>query len=95
MTQITAPAAPGSTPGLMIDGAIPLIDVAGHLAGDSETGRKAAAQLRWALGPAGRRDRARRPRDGALVTRRKFPAGRVFSPSGAGFERLFLLRAET
>jgi hypothetical protein len=35
----------------MIAGAIPLIDVSGHLAGDSEASRKAAAQLRWASIP--------------------------------------------
>jgi isopenicillin N synthase-like dioxygenase len=33
----------------MIAGAIPLIDVSGHLAGDAEASRKAAAQLRWAF----------------------------------------------
>ena len=33
----------------MIAGAIPLIDVAGHLGGDREASRKAAAQLRWAF----------------------------------------------
>jgi isopenicillin N synthase-like dioxygenase len=33
----------------MIAGAIPLIDVSGHLAGDAEASRRAAAQLRWAF----------------------------------------------
>jgi isopenicillin N synthase-like dioxygenase len=33
----------------MIAGAIPLIDVAGHLAGDAESSRKAATLLRWAF----------------------------------------------
>ena len=33
----------------MIAGAIPLIDVASHLAGDIEASRKAATQLRWAF----------------------------------------------
>ena len=33
----------------MIEGAIPLIDVAGHLAGDIACSRKAAAHLRWAF----------------------------------------------
>jgi isopenicillin N synthase-like dioxygenase len=33
----------------MIAGAIPLVDVAGHLAGDVEASRKAATQLRWAF----------------------------------------------
>src|SRR4051794_21876687 len=33
----------------MIAGAIPLIDVAGHLGGDAESSRKAATQLRWAF----------------------------------------------
>src|SRR5690242_15886587 len=36
-------------PEAMIAGAIPLIDVAGHLAGDAESSRKAATQLRWAF----------------------------------------------
>ena len=40
MMQRTAPAS-------MIAGAIPLTDVAGHLAGDAEASRQAAAQLRW------------------------------------------------
>jgi isopenicillin N synthase-like dioxygenase len=38
---------PASAP--TIAGVIPLIDVAGHLAGDAESSRKAAAQLRWAF----------------------------------------------
>lgn len=33
----------------MIGGTIPLIDVAGHLAGDAEASRRAAAELRWAF----------------------------------------------
>ena len=33
----------------MIGGTIPLIDVAGHLAGDAEASRSAAAELRWAF----------------------------------------------
>ena len=33
----------------MIAGAIPLIDVAGHLGGDAGSSRKAARQLRWAF----------------------------------------------
>jgi isopenicillin N synthase-like dioxygenase len=37
------------TPAAMVAGAIPLIDVAGHLGGDPEASRKAAAQLRWAF----------------------------------------------
>src|SRR5690242_9246177 len=45
MTKMTASAAPAP----MIAGAIPLIDVAGHLAGDAEASRNAAAQLRWAF----------------------------------------------
>src|SRR3954464_13896270 len=53
MTQVMARAAteppPGPMPGPMIEGAIPLIDVAGHLAGDIACSRKAAAQLRWAF----------------------------------------------
>jgi isopenicillin N synthase-like dioxygenase len=49
MTQMAERVATGlrSTP--MIAGAIPLIDVAGHLGGDREASRKAAAQLRWAF----------------------------------------------
>src|SRR4051794_10766487 len=56
MTQILARAAtmpresmPGPIPGPIIEGAIPLIDVAGHLGGDAASSRKAAAQLRWAF----------------------------------------------
>jgi len=49
MPQMTMRAAidPASAP--MIASAIPLIDVAGHLAGDAESSQKAAAQLRWAF----------------------------------------------
>jgi isopenicillin N synthase-like dioxygenase len=49
MTQMAERVATGlrSTP--MIAGAIPLIDVAGHLGGEREASRKAAAQLRWAF----------------------------------------------
>ena len=36
-------------PAAMIVGAIPLIDVAGHLAGDAEASRRAATELRWAF----------------------------------------------
>ena len=39
----------GRDPAAMIAGAIPLIDVSGHLGGDTEASRKAAAQLRWAF----------------------------------------------
>jgi hypothetical protein len=49
MTQMTARAGSGLAPAPMIAGAIPLIDVAGHLAGDAEASRKAAAELRWAF----------------------------------------------
>jgi isopenicillin N synthase-like dioxygenase len=49
MTQTMALAAPDPPPAPMAAGALPLIDVAGHLAGDIEAGRKAAAQLRWAF----------------------------------------------
>src|SRR3954453_22066119 len=34
---------------MMIAGAIPVIDVAGHLAGDAEPSRRAVTQLRWAF----------------------------------------------
>ena len=49
MTQMTARAASDLAPVPMIAGAIPRIDVAGHLAGDAESSRKAAAELRWAF----------------------------------------------
>ena len=49
MTQLADRAATDRAPAAMIAGAIPLIDVSGHLAGDSEASRKAAAQLRWAF----------------------------------------------
>ena len=49
MTQMAERAVTDRAPAAMIAGAIPLIDVSGHLAGDSEAGRKAAAQLRWAF----------------------------------------------
>src|SRR3954449_6419438 len=47
MTQRAEQAVTDRAPAAMIAGAIPLIDVSGHLAGDAEAGRKAAAQLRW------------------------------------------------
>jgi len=49
MTQMTARAASDLPPAPMIAGAIPRIDVAGHLAGDAESSRRAATQLRWAF----------------------------------------------
>ena len=49
MTQRTEQAVTDRAPAAMIAGAIPLIDVSGHLAGDAEASRKAAAQLRWAF----------------------------------------------
>jgi hypothetical protein len=49
MTEMVVRAATDPAPAPMIAGAIPLIDVAGHLAGDIESSRKAAAQLRWAF----------------------------------------------
>src|SRR3954468_20626943 len=49
MTQMAERAVTDRAPAAMIAGAIPLIDVSGHLAGDSEASRKAAAQLRWAF----------------------------------------------
>jgi isopenicillin N synthase-like dioxygenase len=36
-------------PAAMVGGVIPLVDVAGHLAGDIEASREAATQLRWAF----------------------------------------------
>ena len=47
MTQMAERVATGLRSAPMIAGAIPLIDVAGHLGGDREASRKAAAQLRW------------------------------------------------
>jgi isopenicillin N synthase-like dioxygenase len=49
MTQTAALGVTELPPAPMIAEAIPLIDVLGHLAGDSEASRKAAAQLRWAF----------------------------------------------
>src|SRR6516165_7835698 len=49
MTQMTARAASDLPPAPIIAGAIPRIDVAGHLAGDAESSRRAATQLRWAF----------------------------------------------
>ena len=47
--QMMARAATDLAPAAMTAGATPLIDIAGHLAGDAESSRKAAAQLRWAF----------------------------------------------
>jgi isopenicillin N synthase-like dioxygenase len=49
MTQMAEQAVTDRAPAAIIAGAIPLIDVSGHLAGDAEASRKAAAQLRWAF----------------------------------------------
>jgi isopenicillin N synthase-like dioxygenase len=49
MTQMAERAATDQASAAMIAGAIPLIDVAGHLGGDAESSRKAVAQLRWAF----------------------------------------------
>jgi isopenicillin N synthase-like dioxygenase len=49
MMEMMVRAATDLAPAPMIAGAIPLIDIAGHLAGDAESSRKAAAQLRWAF----------------------------------------------
>jgi isopenicillin N synthase-like dioxygenase len=49
MTQMTEEAVIDQALVKLIAGAIPLIDVAGHLGGDAEASRKAAAQLRWAF----------------------------------------------
>jgi len=49
MTQMAERAVADRAPAAMVAGAIPLIDVAGHLAGDTEASRKAATQLRWAF----------------------------------------------
>ena len=49
MMQMAERAVTDQAPAAMIAGTIPLIDVSGHLAGDSDASRKAAAQLRWAF----------------------------------------------
>src|SRR5438477_5248895 len=49
MTQVAMRAVNDRAPAAMIADAIPLIDVAGHLAGDAESSRRAATQLRWAF----------------------------------------------
>jgi len=49
MTQVLERTVTDRAPAAIIAGAIPLIDVSGHLAGDSGASRKAAAQLRWAF----------------------------------------------
>src|SRR5437588_10636149 len=49
MMKTTALAATDLPPPPMIADAIPLIDLAGHLAGDRDGSRRAAAQLRWAF----------------------------------------------
>jgi isopenicillin N synthase-like dioxygenase len=47
--QMKAHSATDLGPGPMIAGAIPLIDVSGHLRGDVEASHNAAARLRWAF----------------------------------------------
>ena len=49
MTQMAERTVTDRAPAPMIAGAIPLIDVAGHLGGDAESSRQAATQLRWAF----------------------------------------------
>jgi len=49
MKQMAARAVTDRVSAPMIAGAIPLIDVAGHLGGDAESSRQAATQLRWAF----------------------------------------------
>jgi isopenicillin N synthase-like dioxygenase len=49
MTRMADRTVDDRAPAAMIAGAIPLIDVAGHLAGDAESSRNAATQLRWAF----------------------------------------------
>jgi hypothetical protein len=49
MMQMMGRAATDLAPAQMIAGAIPLIDIAGHIAGDAESSQKAAAQLRWSF----------------------------------------------
>ena len=46
MTQMAERAVTDRALAPMIAGAIPLIDVSGHLAGDAEASRRAAAHLR-------------------------------------------------
>lgn len=49
MTQMAQRAVTDRAPAAMIADAIPLIDVAGHFAGDAEASRRAATELRWAF----------------------------------------------
>ena len=49
MTQMAELAVTNRAPAAMIGGTIPLIDVAGHLAGDAEASLRAATELRWAF----------------------------------------------
>ena len=49
MKQMAARAVTDRVSAPMIAGAIPLIDVAGHLGGDAESSRQVATQLRWAF----------------------------------------------
>ncbi len=49
MTKMAERGVADQAPAATIAGAIPLIDVAGHLGGDAECSRRAAAQLRWAF----------------------------------------------
>jgi isopenicillin N synthase-like dioxygenase len=49
MKQMAARAVTDRVSAPMIAGAIPLIDVAGHLGGDAESSRQAATQLHWAF----------------------------------------------
>src|SRR5258708_31398209 len=49
MTQMAERAVTDRASAPMIAGAIPLIDVAGHLRGDAASSCKAATQLRWAF----------------------------------------------
>jgi hypothetical protein len=53
MTLMAEGAVTDRAPAAMIAGAIPLIDVAAHLAGDAEASRRAATELRWAFENAG------------------------------------------
>ena len=49
MTQVAERAVTGPARTAMITGSVPLIDVAGHLGGNAESSRKAAAASRWAF----------------------------------------------
>ena len=80
MTQMTARVASDLPPAPMIAGAIPRIDVAGHLAGNAESSRTAATQLRWAFENIGFYYLAGHGVPQSLIDR-TYEAARGFTPS--------------